>query len=236
MGGIMHYERVHLGDWHRLLLGDLPWTFLLEVVARASFIYILVMFAMRGLGKRVAAQLTVFELSIVVALAATVGVPLEAANKGLLPPVIILVVVIIMQRILSELAFRHHRFDWASSGDVIALMRDGKLLLGCMKKSGLSRERLFAVLRAARIEHLGQIRAMYLEASGAFTLVRAEPPVPGLSILPGFETTLRQEARTHHRFVCASCGALDTQSSRPRSACQACSGTAWTEASGDLTR
>lgn len=232
----MPYKHVNLDDWHRTLLGGLPWSFLGEVVVRASFIYILLMFAMRGLGKRVAAQLTVFELSVVVALAATVGVPLEAANKGLLPPVIILLVVIALQRILSELTFRYRRFDWLSSGEVVPLVQDGRLLLDQLKKAALSRERLYAVLRSTRLQHLGQIRALYLEASGAFSLVRSEPAMPGLSILPSFESGLRQEARLSDRFVCVSCGALDPGSGRPRTPCPACAATAWVEAVGDLAR
>lgn len=232
----MHDKHVNLGDWHRTLVGGLPWSFLFEVVVRASFIYLLLMFAMRGLGKRVAAQLTVFELSVVVALAATVGVPLEAANKGLLPPVIILLVVIALQRILSELTFRYRRFDWLSSGEAVPLVQNGCLLLDQLKKAALSRERLYAVLRSTRLEHLGQIRVLYLEASGAFSVARAQTPMPGLSILPSSERELRQEARIPDRFVCVSCGALHPGSGKPPTPCPACAGTAWVEAVGDLSR
>jgi hypothetical protein len=61
---------IQLTDWHRILAGGTPWEFLLEVVLRAAFTYLLLLVAMRLLGKRVAAQLTLFELSMVVTMAA----------------------------------------------------------------------------------------------------------------------------------------------------------------------
>ena len=60
-------------DLHRILLGKMPWPFLFEVVLRTGVTYLLIMVAMRLMGKRVAAQLTVSELSIVVAIAAAEG-------------------------------------------------------------------------------------------------------------------------------------------------------------------
>ena len=46
---------IQLTDWHRILAGGTPWEFLLEVVLRAAFTYLLLMVAMRLPGKRVAA-------------------------------------------------------------------------------------------------------------------------------------------------------------------------------------
>jgi hypothetical protein len=52
----MQPKPTQLTDWHRILAGGTPWTFLLEVVLRAAFTYLLLLLAMRLLGKRVAAH------------------------------------------------------------------------------------------------------------------------------------------------------------------------------------
>jgi uncharacterized membrane protein YcaP (DUF421 family) len=49
---------------------------------------------MRLLGRWVAAQYTLFEISIVVTLAAAIGVPLQASNRGMLPPFVIALVAV----------------------------------------------------------------------------------------------------------------------------------------------
>jgi uncharacterized membrane protein YcaP (DUF421 family) len=59
------------------------------------------MSSMRLLGRRVASQYTLFELSMVVTLAGAVGVPLQATDRGLLPPLLIMAVVIGLQRCIS---------------------------------------------------------------------------------------------------------------------------------------
>ncbi|WP_187263510.1 DUF421 domain-containing protein [Pontibacter beigongshangensis] len=91
----------------RILLGkELPWLFLLEVVLRVFFIYLLIMLCMRLMGKRMAAQLSNLEMSALVSLAAAVGVPILAPERGLLPAVIIALVVVVIQRIISHYASR----------------------------------------------------------------------------------------------------------------------------------
>ena len=42
----MKPEQIHLGDWHRLLLGDAPWRFLPEVLVRTLLIYLTLLVTM----------------------------------------------------------------------------------------------------------------------------------------------------------------------------------------------
>jgi uncharacterized membrane protein YcaP (DUF421 family) len=85
----MQQKPIQLTDWHRILAGSTLWPFLIEVLICAGFTYLLLMVAMRLLGKRVAAQLTLFELSMVVTMAAAIGIPLQVPDRGLLPPIIV---------------------------------------------------------------------------------------------------------------------------------------------------
>ncbi len=71
-----------------------------------------------------------------------------------------------------------------TQGDLAVLMRDGVLNLPAMRKSGLSRERVYAALRERGIEHWARSGACTSKRPGAFSIYRANDPRPGLSIVP----------------------------------------------------
>jgi len=96
-------------DLYRLLVGQGPWWSLIEVILRAMLIYALLLVIMRLMGKRVASQLSISELAVVVTLGAAVGVPMQVQDRGMLPAVLILLVALGFQRGISLWAFRIRR-------------------------------------------------------------------------------------------------------------------------------
>src|SRR4051794_37159582 len=57
-------------DLHRWLVGESPWWFLAEVTIRAIIVYAVLLITLRAMGRRVASQMTISELAIVVTLGA----------------------------------------------------------------------------------------------------------------------------------------------------------------------
>src|SRR4051812_44835391 len=100
----MKPEDIHLNDWQRIFLGDVPGGFYPEVVLRIAVIYLILMVSMRLMGKRMASQLSRNEMVAMVSLAAAIGIPLQAPDRGILPAFIIAFVVIIIQQIVAWLA------------------------------------------------------------------------------------------------------------------------------------
>ena len=99
----MKPEEIHLTDYMRIILGQVPWSFVLEAVLRMVFLYLLLIISMRLMGKRMAGMLSRIEMAGMVTLAAAIGVPLLAPDRGLLPAVIIAVVVVVAQRTIARL-------------------------------------------------------------------------------------------------------------------------------------
>lgn len=219
-------------EWYRFLLGQAsPWM-LLEICGRAAVLYCMLMYCMRLLGRRVVSQYTLFELSIVVTLAGAIGIPLQAQERGLLPPLIILLVLVSIQRVVVAISIGHPGFAAAVSGAPERVVYQGVLVLPALKHAGLSREKLFALLRDYEIQHLGQISQAYLEPSGKLTLVRAQQPPPGLSILPRIDQALRREAAVASVACCASCG--HRQGAEPPARCPVCGGREWETGAREL--
>src|SRR2546430_9501431 len=92
--------------------------FLLEVVVRAVFVYVILLVAIRLMGKRVAGQLSLSELAVIVTLGAAIGVPIEAAEHGMLPAVLVLAVAGLHQRAIGLLSFKNPRIGPLTQGGV----------------------------------------------------------------------------------------------------------------------
>ncbi|MFL6334962.1 MAG: DUF421 domain-containing protein [Pyrinomonadaceae bacterium] len=221
---------IQLTDWHRILAGGTPWEFLLEVVLRAAFTYLLLMVAMRLLGKRVAAQLTLFELSMVVTMAAVIGIPLQVPDRGLLPPVVLLAVLILLQRALAYWSVKRRRVELLAVGDLTLLARDGRMLLEGMRETVLAREKVYAALRGQGVQHLGQVRRVYLEPSGDLSLIKYKRQRPGLLIIPELDSTHGRYEKAEDRYACSNCGHVVASDHEPLDYCESCGEPRWTEA------
>lgn len=222
------YE-IHLDDIGRILLGGTPPLFLVEAVFRTVIVYLLIMISMRAMGRRMSSELSRSELAALVSLAATVGIPLTDPDRGLLPAVLIAIIIVTLQRWLSSKVAASERFETKVQGHIDILIKDGVLILETMKESRLSRERLFAQLRANHIYNLGQVQRLYFEANGSFSLLEVATPPPGLCILPDWDSDIRDELKyDYEKWVCVTCGKLkeDIQPSS-HGTCPECGGQSW---------
>jgi uncharacterized membrane protein YcaP (DUF421 family) len=226
----MQQQQVSLADWQRLLMGDAPWVFLVELLVRAVVVYLLLLLFMRLMGKRVAGQMSISELAIILSLGAAVGLPLQVPDKGLLPALAVLSVAVTFQRGLSLWAYKSRKIELLSQGDVSVLLRDGRLLPEGMVAEHLSPEKIFASLRAQGVEHLGQLRRVYLEPSGDLSLIKYRSQRPGLLIIPELDSTHGRYEKAEDHFACSNCGNVVASDHEPLDYCEYCGEPRWTEA------
>lgn len=225
------YE-IYITDWARVLFGNVPPSFYIEIVLRCAFIYILLMVSMRLMGKRMAAQLSRNEMVAMVSLAAAIGVPILAPDRGLLPVVIIALIVVSVQRIIASISFKNQNFERIAEDDFAVLIEDGLTFPDRMRKNRISQERLFAQLRSEGILHLGQVRRLYLEAPGSFTLIREDKPRPGLAVLPLYDKDFRARKKTVPDLVaCGTCGNRSNKTAPGvKGPCDRCGASDWHDA------
>lgn len=218
----------HITDYLRILMGETPWSFLVECSIRLVLMYILLLVGLRLMGKRMSGQLSRTELAGLVSLAVSIGIPLLSPDRGLLAPVVIVAVVVLTHRLVTQWVARHPTAEHALQGTNATLVTDGVLQLPIMQHVGLSQERLFAQLRGESLEHLGQVRRLYMEANGTFSLVEAEEPKPGLSIIPGWDKGFRQvQPVAPAAFTCRQCGQLAEAAQAPPTPCPHCGAGDW---------
>lgn len=136
------------------------WIFLIKVVIRIGFIYLLLM------------------------------VPMLAPDRGLLPALIIAIIVVGIQRLMFYYSYRSSKFEFVTLRDISVLVKVGKMLMDVMKKNRVTPERLLAEFRSMGITNLGKVRRAYFESTGKFTKYVYENPRTSLCILPLWDEVL----------------------------------------------
>lgn len=229
----------HLTDYGRILLGDMPPSYLLEGALRMVVLYLLMLGSLRLMGQRMGGQFSRPELAALVSLAATIGLPLLTPERGLVEAFIIAAVLVAGQQLVAYYTARHPRVERMVQGRYTILVSDGVLNLSHLERAVLSQERLFAQLRGKSLAHLGQVHRLYMEANGKFSLVKAPAPKPGLSILPPWDADFRQvQPQVAGQFACRRCGQVQPAPAPPTTACPHCQAHDWEPAveAGELSQ
>jgi uncharacterized membrane protein YcaP (DUF421 family) len=233
----MKTEDFKLTDIHRIFIGDVPGEFFIEVVIRTILIYFLLILAIRLMGKRMALQLNVTELTAMVALAAAIGVPMQAPDRGILPAAVIAVVVVLAERSITRFTLKSQTAETVFHGDMNVLIEDAVINYQCLKDVSMSKSLVLQQLRSQGIDHLGEVKRLYMESSGAFSLVKYEETQPGLSVVPdGDEDYWESHEVCTEIYVCSNCGnKSDSENGMVKDqiqekSCEKCGEKAWEQA------
>lgn len=202
----MKAEEIRFSDWGRILFGEVPPSFYIEVTIRTVIIFMLLIISMRVFGRRMSAQINRVEMVALFSLAAAIGVPLQTPDRGILPAVIIAIVVILIGRLVAGIAFNNERTEARIEDRLTILANDGMVDMQKMNGTKMTLERVYAQLRQEGVRHMGEIKRLYLEANGSFSVVKAENPSCGLCILPKVDPDFISEQSQCDEEVCSRCG------------------------------
>jgi uncharacterized membrane protein YcaP (DUF421 family) len=224
----MKPEEIHINDWMRILVGEVPVSFLLEGALRILILYAIILFSMRMMGKRMGSMLTRNEMIALVSLAAANGVAIQAPDRGLLPALLVSLLIVGFQLFISRRSMKSKRFESLVLDDLDTLVADGRLQLACMERTRLTHERIMAEFRSKGIDNLGRVQRTYMEANGKFTVMQFPDSQVGLSTLPGWDQEFRREQQTAEGyFACANCGHVVQSHKTPDDKCDQCGYQGW---------
>ncbi len=222
----MNQEDINIDDWERILMGLVPPIFLIEVVFRIVFTFIVLLVAIRLLGNRLALDMSRLELVTKVTLASALGMSLQSPDSGLLPSLVVAIVAVVAARIISYFSSRHRKFEIFTQDSLSVLVEDDVMHRENMSKNYICRQRLLAQLRSNSIYHLGEVKRLYIEANGSFTLIKCDNPGNGLSVIPEWDREMRKEQKYTDQKVCSNCGKEKNNSDK----CGNCNESNWENA------
>jgi hypothetical protein len=227
----MKKDEIHFTDLPRWLFGQTPPQFMIEVIIRTVLIYIILLFVVRQMGKRMAGQTTLTELAVMVTLGAIVSPVMQLPDRALLFAVIVLLCTYGFQRGVNLWAFKNETVEKITQGKMSLLIRDGTIVLDELKKTRVTRQQLFSLLREKKIQNLAKVERLYLEACGAFSIYESEDTGLGLPVFPPSDPALlnMQQPADAGESACCVCGHVQLVSSS-NSTCDLCRSSDWTRA------
>lgn len=143
----------------------------MEIIARASVIFVFLLLLTRGLKRRALADLTPFELLLLVTLGDIVQQGITQEDYSLTGAILAASTFAFWISLLSFVTWRSRRMAAVVSGVPLVIVQDGKPI---EKTLAVERLPLAEVLEAARqrgIEHLDQVKLAVLEPSGRISFI-----------------------------------------------------------------
>ena len=222
-------------DWHRIIwTPHTPPAYLGEIVFRCVVMYLIIIVALRVTGRRGVRQLSIFEISLVLALGSAAGDTMFYGTTSLLYAAVVFVVVTGLYWLFNLLTRRFPRLsDWLE-GKPVLLVEDGRIKLDNFRQLRLTQKELFGELRQQQVEHLGQVRLAYMEATGSLSVYfypTADPVQAGLPIRPEHCERRLRRADAAGPHACYCCGRVQQLAAATPTTCPECQRDEWVPAS-----
>ncbi len=147
----------------------------MELVIRVSIVFIFLWAMMRALGKRELAEMTAFELVLLVIVGDLVQQGITQQDTSVTGTIIILSTIAIWVLGLSYAGFRSQRANAVVEGVPVVVVRDGAILDAVLSTERVSRDELIGSARQQGIADLATVRCGILEPDGRFSFIVNEP-------------------------------------------------------------
>lgn len=138
---------------------------------RTLIIYIIVLIAVRLMGKREIGQLQPFELVVIIIIADVASVPMENINIALVQGVIPILGLLFSQLVFSFLDIKLPWFHKLFTGKSTILIEKGKIVEANLKKQRYPVEELVEQLRVAGYPNILDVDYAILETSGEVSII-----------------------------------------------------------------
>ena len=198
-------------DVGRMLMNDLPYSFLLEVVFRCIVMYTVALIVVKLAGRRGVQQLSIFEIVIIITLGSAAGDPLFYEDVGLLPAITVFVVILGLYRLTTFLTSKSEKIEKWLEGKPIYLIEEGEFAIDNFEKGNLAQDEFFSELRTRNVDHLGQVKLAILETSGQVSafFYKDEEVRYGLPILPHVFYERNDALKVNTKYACYFCGHVE---------------------------
>ena len=149
-----------------------PETAVWVLVVRAVIVYVFLGIALRVAGRRELAQMTAFDLVLLLILANAVQNSINAGDNSLGGGLISAATLLAINFAVGEAAYRWRWFERIVQGRPLTLVRDGKLVMRNLRRERITVEELRSALRKQNVDGVSRCKQAVLESDGTLTAVR----------------------------------------------------------------
>jgi uncharacterized membrane protein YcaP (DUF421 family) len=145
---------------------------LLNIAARTTVIYLLVLAGVRLSGKREVGQMTPFDLTLLLLLSNSVQNAMTGPDTSLVGGMVAATVLLILNYLIANLSGANRRFRKFIQGQPSMLIHDGQVIESHMAKEHVSMDELERAMREHGISDYHQVAIGVLEVDGSISLLK----------------------------------------------------------------
>jgi uncharacterized membrane protein YcaP (DUF421 family) len=142
------------------------------LVVRAIVVYVFLGIALRVAGRRELAQMTAFDLVLLLILANAVQNSINAGDNSLGGGLISAATLLAINFAVAEATYRWRWFERLVQGRPLPLVKNGKLVMRNLKRERITIEELRSALRKQNVDGVSRCKQAVLESDGTLTAVR----------------------------------------------------------------
>lgn len=144
----------------------------MDIVLRAVFAYVLIVFVLRVMGRRELTSLSAADLVLLVVLGDLVQNGVTQSDMSMTGVTIAITTFALLSIAVSYLVFKSRRVRKIVQGEPLIIVQDGKPVESNMRSERLTLDDVMEAARASEIESLDQIKWGVLEAGGKFSFIK----------------------------------------------------------------
>ena len=152
----------------------LPETSVLALVLRAAVVYGFLLAALRLAGRRELAQMTSFDLVLLLVISNAVQNSINAGDNSLGGGLVSAVVLVLLNWVVGYSTWRWRGVERVVQGRPLRVVTDGKVHLDALRHELLTLAELRSALRKQGIARIGDCQAVVLEPDGTLSAVRRD--------------------------------------------------------------
>lgn len=143
----------------------------MDVVLRAGFAFIFVLFLARIVGRKELSSLEPVDLILLIVLGDLIQQGVTQSDYSVTGLVLAVATIALLQTGISWAAFRFPRMRKIVDGEPIVIVQDGKLLERNLRRERITPEDVAEEMRGQQIAHLDDVEWAVLETSGKINFI-----------------------------------------------------------------
>lgn len=145
---------------------------------RAFIVYLLIIIALRFMGKRQIGELQPTELVVTILISEVASIPLEDTDTPLFAAFIPVILIVCLEVLISGICFKSLKFRRLFTGKPITLIKDGEIDQKALKSTRISISDLLDTLRLKGYFDVSKVKYAIMEMNGQISVMPKEQEAP----------------------------------------------------------
>ncbi len=144
----------------------------MESVIRAAIVYGVLMLLMRIVGKRTLAEVTTFDVVLLLIVSEATQPGLMGADNSMMNSFLVITTLLGLDALVGRILYRVPRAQQWLQGTPLVLIAEGEVLQDRLDQEGIDLEEILAAARQSQgLERLDQIKYAVLERTGGISII-----------------------------------------------------------------